>query len=72
MTPTLDTNQRYADGTFKPMVDGVNAAPCCVCGKLGRTNRPRPEFRCVRCYVQADLGRPITKADIRIVRKRSR
>lgn len=68
--PALDTNMRNPDGSFKPMVEGVNAAICAECGKLGRTNRPRPEFRCIRCFLVKAIGRPLTKDDIRIERKR--
>ena len=67
---TFDTNQRNADGTLKPMVEGVNACVCSTCGNLGRTNRPRPGFRCVKCFIVADLGRPLQKGDITIVRKK--
>jgi len=52
-----------------PMIEGVNACRCAQCGKLGRTNRPRPAFLCVRCFIVKDIGRPITKDDIQMTKK---
>ena len=64
----MDTNQRNPDGSLKPKVEGVNACKCSQCGTLGRTNRPRPDFVCVACYLPKALGRPLQKGDIVIKR----
>jgi len=65
-----ETNMRYADGTLKPKIEGVNACICAKCGALGRTNRPRLDFICVKCFIVKALGRPLQKGDIKITRKK--
>lgn len=54
---------------LKPKVEGENACRCAKCGKLCHTNRLRPEFLCIRCYIEKGLGRPLTKDDIKITKK---
>lgn len=39
---------------------------CSKCGRTGVTRRPRPEFMCVKCYVENKLGRPLTADDIKV------
>jgi hypothetical protein len=45
---------------------------CAKCGRRGKTRRPRPDFLCVRCFIEKDLGRPLNADDIKITHKEAK
>jgi len=54
--------------TTIPKNQPLTKCPCSKCGRIGKTRRPRPDFLCVRCFIERDLDRPLTADDIKVVR----